>query len=81
MPYISDSVPAGGLASDPVRAAAFVRSVRVCWPESVSELVLEAVNAGKRVEIRSSSFKDPGADWNEILVDGVVLPGSRLEGY
>lgn len=41
----------------------------------------KAIKEGKKVEMEHSSFSDPGPDWNQVLIDGRVLPGSRTNGY
>lgn len=81
MPYISDELPADALHTDAERAVSFQHSIKMFWPAPIADQVLEAINASKSVKIRSSSFTDEGDDWNEILVNDVLLPGSRVQGF
>lgn len=43
--------------------------------------VKEALSLGVLVEVRNSSFTDPGPDYSEIVIAGVTVPGSRIYGY
>ena len=49
--------------------------------ESTRQIVKEALKLGLKVEVRRSSFSDPGEDWQEIVINGVTIPGSRVQGY
>ena len=57
-----------------------VNEIVLYWP-SFEPLVKKALEAGQKVEINSSGFSDPGPDWNELMIDGKVVPGSRTDGY
>lgn len=67
MPYLSDAV----------------KDVPFPWTRDpvVSEAVKQALARGSVVQIRHSSFSDPGPDWNELVINGRTVPGSYREGY
>lgn len=69
MPYLSDAV----------KDISFLTP----WnrePE-MTEVVKQALARGQTVQVRHSSFSDPGRDWNELVISGRTVPGSRREGY
>jgi hypothetical protein len=47
--------------------------------KAVQECVKTALDAGKDVQWKYSSFSDPGGDYCAVLVDGVQV--YRQEGY
>ena len=42
-------------------------------------VIQEALNKGKKVELKHSSFSDPGADYTQIMIDGKIL--TTIKGY
>lgn len=52
-----------------------------CTDRVMTGLIKRALAEGRRVQIQSSLFSDPGEDWNELLVDGQPIPGSRIYGH
>lgn len=70
MPYISDT---------PVT----VDHIPYPWCENkvMKALVVQAISEGRRVQVQCSAFSDPGKDWNELVIDGRPIPGSRIVGY